>query len=1061
MRANTAACFLLAGLSLALSRRAAASHVRAAIGEAFGVVVALIATATIAESLTATNWGIDRLLYFRSLPCDADVRMPVITALAFVLLGLALALRHRGRARRTSEVLASGMALLTSVPLLGFVYGISPAHVGGRFAAMTPGAAATFILLCAGFFLSSPELRRSMPLSGSDPESAALRRMLVATFVWPAIGGWALVGGVRAGLYDVAFGTAALVTLGFAMFTVLILRNARDLDGLRRVRQAAESQYHDLIECMPDGILAIDQRGLIRVANAALEQLFGHSRTELIGQPLETLLPARFRARHVAHLVAYQEHPRRRTMGADLDLWALRKDGREFPIDVSLSPVQILGEPMAIAAVRDVSERRQAKHALQESEQRYRTVVQTIDEIVYVIEVTSDPFAGRVVFVSDRAERTTGHSPQEFLENPQLWSSLIHPDDRSSVASLTNQMFRERTAVTRRYRLRHKRTDRYRWVEDRVVPRVEPTSGHVMLFGVARDITDTVLVTEALANKTQELETITDAMSAYLAGGSTQDASRGLVRGALDQTQSEYGFIGVVVDGPVLRILAHEGIVWSETENREFYEQALRASGEKGYLEFRNFNNLFGQVVTTGHAVLSNEPANDPRAGGLPRGHPPLKSFLGVPMVSGRTDVVGIMAVANRPGGYTVQEQAALERLAHAAGVLYDSYHRHEREAALERQLRESQRMDAIGRLAGGIAHDFNNMLTVILGLSDLRLGSAALDAPSRADLEEIRKAGKRAAVLTRQLLAFSRRQVIQPLVLDMNAAVKAMEQFLHRLIGEDIEFVLTLAPGEARAKMDPGQLEQVLANLVINARDAMPQGGAITMETAIVQLDALGGGRFAFAPGRYVRLSVTDTGTGIDEETLAHIFEPFFTTKAMGQGTGLGLSTVYGIVKQAEGFIDVDSEPGRTTFTIYLPWTGEALASREDAPGAVRGSLQDLTILVAEDDAAVRELLRRTLVAEGCRVLEAENGVQAMALLAQRERAVDLVLTDVVMPSMGGRSLADEVTQLYPMVKVLFMSGYPSTLISQYGVLGADMAFLEKPFTPQGLKAKVLETLR
>ena len=290
MRANAAAGFLLAGLSLALSRRAGAHRASAGIGEACGAAVALLGTVTIAESIAAADWGVDRLLYFRPLDCDG--RMPAITALAFVLIGLALALRHGSRALRTSAVLASATALLTSVPLLGFLYGASTAQVGGRLAAMTPADAATLTLLSAGFLLTSPALRRSTPLFGSNPQSAALRRLLLATFVWPATGGLALVAGVRGGLYDVALGTAALVTLGFAMFTILILHNARDLDRLRRAREEAELQYHDLVEFMPDGILSVDRRGRIRTANARAEQLFGYSRPELCGQLIETLLPS-------------------------------------------------------------------------------------------------------------------------------------------------------------------------------------------------------------------------------------------------------------------------------------------------------------------------------------------------------------------------------------------------------------------------------------------------------------------------------------------------------------------------------------------------------------------------------------------------------------------------------------------------------------------------------------------------------------------------------------------------------------------------------------------------
>jgi len=388
-------------------------------------------------------------------------------------------------------------------------------------------------------------------------------------------------------------------------------------------------------------------------------------------------------------------------------------------------------------------------------------------------------------------------------------------------------------------------------------------------------------------------------------------------------------------------------------------------------------------------------------------------------------------------------------------GYLIDTTQR----KALEDQLRQAQKMEAVGRLAGGIAHDFNNILTVIVGVSKIMLSRFEPGAPDHADAEEILKAGKRAADLTRQLLAFSRRQVVRPVVLDVNIAVAEMDTLVRRLVGEHLDFVTVLTADQARVKMDQGQLEQLITNLVVNARDAMPDGGTLTVETSVVHLDELGRGRFKFTPGRYVLLAVSDTGTGIDAETQARIFEPFFTTKETGKGTGLGLATVYGIVKQADGFIDLDSEPGSTTFRIYLPVTDELLRPAEGTRPAIR-LLRNLVILVVEDDAAVRTLIRKTLAAEGCRILEAGNGLEALGLLGQGGTPVDLVLTDVVMPGMGGRSLADHVGQLYPEIKILFMSGYPSTMVAGHGVLNSEVCFLEKPFSPDVLKAKVSEVL-
>jgi CheY-like chemotaxis protein len=302
----------------------------------------------------------------------------------------------------------------------------------------------------------------------------------------------------------------------------------------------------------------------------------------------------------------------------------------------------------------------------------------------------------------------------------------------------------------------------------------------------------------------------------------------------------------------------------------------------------------------------------------------------------------------------------------------------------------------------------------------------------------------------------------VQPVVLDVNVVLTGMDRLVRRLLGEDLDFATILAASEARVKVDQGQLEQVVTNLVINARDAMPHGGKLTVEVSAVQLDDLGPERVEFRPGRYVLISVHDTGTGIDAETQSRIFEPFFTTKEIGKGTGLGLSTVYGIVKQANGFIDVHSEPGSTTFRICLPLTDEPLTLAQRAPPATGPPvLRDMTVLVVEDDSAVRDLIKKTLAAEGCRVLDAENGSGALRLLEQRGKPVDLVLADVVMHGMSGRSLADRIGRLYPAVKILFMSGYPGAVIASHGVLDPGVSFLQKPFSPSVLKAKVLETLR
>jgi two-component system, cell cycle sensor histidine kinase and response regulator CckA len=375
-----------------------------------------------------------------------------------------------------------------------------------------------------------------------------------------------------------------------------------------------------------------------------------------------------------------------------------------------------------------------------------------------------------------------------------------------------------------------------------------------------------------------------------------------------------------------------------------------------------------------------------------------------------------------------------------------------------QEQLRQSQKLEAIGQLAGGVAHDFNNLLTAINGYSALALQRIDDNHPLRGYLEEIKKAGDRAANLTRQLLAFGRKQILQPLPINLNDVVTDMHKMLRRLIGEDVALNAKLDPALKKIKADPGQIEQVLVNLVVNARDAMPQGGSLTIETGVVELGVeYAGTHLGVLAGQYVMLAVSDTGMGMDETTRARIFEPFFTTKEKGKGTGLGLSTVYGIVKQSGGNIWVYSELGHgTTFKVYLPELTAPNQKTEDATVEAPMLGGSETILLVEDEDVVRRLAREILEQEGYTVLEASRGKEALSLCAAYEHPIQLLLTDVVMPKTSGKEVADRLRALHPETKVLFMSGYTDEAIVHHGVLDANVEFIQKPFTPVALVRKV-----
>jgi signal transduction histidine kinase/ActR/RegA family two-component response regulator len=478
-----------------------------------------------------------------------------------------------------------------------------------------------------------------------------------------------------------------------------------------------------------------------------------------------------------------------------------------------------------------------------------------------------------------------------------------------------------------------------------------------------------------------------------------------------------------------------------------------------------------GIVAVTGTPLVVDEVADDSRV--IPEHREALRrlgysAWLGAPVKVGDR-VVGVLSVrTKRAGGFSNEDQAiAMAFASQAATALENARLFQQVQAASEEvsraqaELLHSQKMDAIGRLAGGVAHDFNNLLTIVHGRSEILLRRLQLDDKSRQDLELIQRTARRAATLTQQLLAFSRKQVLQPKILGLNAVVTELAVMLRRLIGEDIDLVIVPGARLDRVKADPTQLEQVLMNLAVNARDAMPEGGRLVMETADVELgEAFARERPGARPGPHVRLSVTDEGTGMTPEVQARIFEPFFTTKEKGRGTGLGLSTVYGIVKQHNGYIDVRSAPGEgTAFEIYLPRVDtEASVETEGGPaGASRGSE---TILLVEDEDEVRELAREILEMAGYTVLEAPHGPDALRLCRHHQGPIHLLLSDVVMPQMSGRELARQLAALRPDTKVAYMSGYTDDALGHHGVLDPDVILLPKPFTPDSLVAGVRRAL-
>ncbi len=635
----------------------------------------------------------------------------------------------------------------------------------------------------------------------------------------------------------------------------------------------------DFLETLPDALLAVDSKGFILQVNSQVEELFGYKRSELIGKKIEVLVPERFRGEHTAHRDGFAAHPKTRRMGAGLELHGRRRNGSEFPVEISLSPVSIDGGLIVLSAIRDVTDRKRIEQELRRAhEELTRRTAEQIGEyrarLASIIDSSEDAILakgldGTVTSWNRGAERIYGYTAEEVIGKN---IGMLVPDDRP-----------------------------------------------------------------------EEIPEI-------------------LRKVAQGQAIEHYESVRITKDGRRLNV------------------------------------------------SISVSPLRDTNG-----------------------EIVGASAIAR---DITEQRRA-------------------------EDQLRQSQKMEAVGRLAGGVAHDFNNVLGIINACAEFLRDRIDPASEPATYVENIKKAADRAASLTRQLLAFSRKQVVKPTILDLNDRLKDITKLLRPLMGDDVEILVVPRSNSAIVEADPSQLDQIVMNLAVNARDAMPKGGRFILETDSVEFDE----HFAeqhrpLKPGRYVMLAVSDSGSGMDKATLSRIFEPFFTTKEAGKGTGLGLSTVYGIAQQSGGHIWVYSEPGRgTTFKVYLPSAAHKLTSPTSAEAEVVAPKRVARILLVEDDDIMRGLTRKLLEERGYSVVEANNGKAALEWAEVNPGQIDLLLTDVVMPAVSGPELAERLSRSHAGLKVVYMSGYTGELMEaserlKHGIL------LEKPFTRTALLNTLHQTL-
>jgi len=817
--------------------------------------------------------------------------------------------------------------------------------------------------------------------------------------------------------------------------------------------QASEQEHRSIFDNATMGIYRSTLDGKLVRANDAFSTMLGYDSVEEILQ-CDLSRDVYYYPEERAKLIAEREPSGRAAEGLEV-LWK-KKDGS--PIWVHLNVRAVSDQWGEICwfdtCIHDVTKRVEAEEALRDSQRRFSQAFNASPQPMSISTLAE----GRYIDINETFVSVSGYSRDELLgrtsEELKIWPSS---DSRKELISL----LADRGSVRNMETQLQTKSGGLRVLLSSVEV-VELESERCLLIA-SSDITERKCAEEALQEANQRALTEYERLVERIASlGQTLGNARDLT--TIFRSLRDFAIVSVPCDGIVISLYNQE----KETRRPTYCWADDTEFNPKDLIDIRVKDGTTGQAIKSGTVLIDNQfqqqVCSKPETveiGDCSDERKPHSALTAPMTVMGRT--VGCVEIQSYQAGAYEQEHATAMRMAaNLAATAVENVTLIEREQAKEDQLRQSQKMEAVGQLAGGVAHDFNNLLTAITGYSELTLRDLDDDSPLRPKITEIKKAGERAASLTRQLLAFSRKQILQPKVLDLNAVIPEMDKMLRRLIGENIVLQTVLDSSLGQVKADPGQIEQIVMNLCINARDAMPHGGRLTIETSNVDLEqAYSSQQVILRAGHYVMLSVSDNGCGMDAHTQERIFEPFFTTKELGKGTGLGLSTVYGIVKQSEGSIWVYSEVGRgTTFKIFLPRVDEVAETEhltKKSDSAPRGNE---TVLLVEDEDIVRVLSKEILERCGYTVMTAANGEEGLRVSTEFAGRIDLMITDVVMPHMGGRELAEHMARLRPDTQVLFMSGFTDDAIVRHGVLDDGVFFLQKPFSPDTLAIKAREVL-
>ena len=919
------------------------------------------------------------------------------------------------------------------------------------------------------------------------------------------------------------FGIAVL--LGLAGLLARQRREKKYYRGLYRAEAAlriSEQRYAVTLKSIGDAVIATDAEGNVELLNAVAETMTGWPIHEAKGKPLQDIFhivceDTGAEVENPVHKVLAVG----KVVGLANHTLLIARDGVRRPIDDSAAPIrdeqgQITG---VVLVFHDRTEQQQTEQELLRVNERME-----LAQKVAGIGVWDWDEKTKTSRWSQQMYDLFGLDPNRHEPSFKSWLSVVHPDDKQQVIYNLNRAFNDRSTLTNEYRI-NKSDGKIHWIYSSGKALVGKNNSFRML-GTCVDITDRKRVEEEMLFIARKWQTTFDSISdpvalldedciilqcnsAYVdltdvpvreiigqkcftlmhhAEDNIEDcpfirSKQSLIREEMEMEIDGRDYL-MTIDPIIDRDGHFSGAVHiiKDITVRKQMEEALRESEEKYRLLFdTSLQGILVADIETRKFVFANKvicgmlgyTEEELRRLSVDDIHP--KDSLGhvidefQAQARGDKTIAGEIPCLRKDGSVFYADVSASKTMIQGKacnlGFFMDVTEKRkseEEKEKLQSQLMQAQKMESVGRLAGGVAHDFNNMLSLILGHAELAMEKVAPEDTVHADLLAISKAARRSADLTRQLLAFARKQTIAPKILDVNDTVGGMLKMLQRLIGEDIDLAWRPGADLWPVKVDPGQIDQILANLCVNARDAMDTAGRITIETENVHLDKASlGDSAAFISGDYVRLVVSDNGSGMDKTTLSHLFEPFFTTKDIGHGTGLGLATVYGIVKQNSGFINVYSEPGNgTSFKIYLPrHSGEKPQTYEETAPEITGGGQGVVLLV-EDEPMLLELGKMMLEKMGLRVLSTSKPEEALQIAEESAEEIDLLMTDVVMPGMNGRELANRLVARYPKIKQLFMSGYTANVIAHRGVLDEGVEFIQKPFSIKELSAKINEIL-